>query len=194
MCSQASNSTIYQIISDPKALTTLIAAAITLVIAICSFLMNYFLFHARKKEQRKYESEYEFYRVTVLSSINELSGFANEMKKCYVDLNIKIKGKTNVERREIVEQYSDLIEVKYNSILYGVLPPIKGYSETLETEIETIVERLFDAATDIFSKYAISNTNADKDYRCRTKLSEEMTSYIRSLFFQIRNYRPGTGK
>jgi hypothetical protein len=188
MSNPATQSITIQILSDPKALTTLIAAIITLLIATISFIANFVLYHKRRIEQRKYEAEYEFYKVTVLSSLKELSGFANVMKININLLKIDLKDKPD-DRRIIVERYSNKIDTEYNDLLNNILPIVMGYSNELAKKIEKISEKLFDETTDIYSKYSTSDLN--DDYRYRTKLNVEMTKYIKSLFGFIRDYRPG---
>jgi len=180
-----------QILTDPKALTTLIATIVTIVIAAISFILNYALYHSRVNEQRDYESEWEFYKITVLSSINEFVGFGNYMKTSYDSLKREIKNIPNgTKRRGLVEKYSDDIDKKHSYILYNILPIVKGYSQELALNIETIAEKLLDDITNIFSKYDRSVNSEEKDTKYRSQLTLAITNYVEKLFSNIREYKP----
>jgi|GEM_PF-7110277 hypothetical protein len=192
MSNPIDTSIIARTISNPQSAVALITLVVNIGIVVLSAVANFIWFHNRKVNQREYDSECEFYKLTVLSSLSSLTSFASNLKIQFDSLRSKSRTKqgTKADIRKIVEAHISEIDKQLSAFNYNILPIIKGYSIELSGKIEKFAEEFYDQTTDVFSKFDRKDITSESEQRLIQKFSGEMTKFITNAFQNVRQHRP----
>jgi hypothetical protein len=161
-----------------------------------SLIINFHAFYKRRRNERNYQSDYDFYNKLVVDNISNLIGISHEIdiifkesiKDCKRIMTNKVDVGDNI--RSTIEQGCNNIENKYDAFNRDILPIIKCYSNELCKEIIIIIDKFYDESTLVYTEIPSSALRPNWTDFTLNRFAPIKNEYIERLFQLIKEHKP----
>lgn len=168
--------------------------AMVLLNLIITLVVNYFFYLRKKIDERKYQSDYDFYQKLIIDNITTFIHFPAELHS-EIDKTFSTFSNTPPEmKRVVVEESCDRLDVIYEEFKREVMPLIKCYSLYFYAAFDLLVEQIYEEAI-VSTTELFSQANGHSPEYLKSKYAQAKETFLVSLFTLLKAYRPSpTGK
>lgn len=176
-------------------LTALFGGVMVLLNLGITIVVNYIFYLRKRVDERKYQSNYDFYQKLIIDNVTKFIHFPvqlhSEIDKVFSNF-FKARGK---DKRKVIEDGCDSIEIIYEEFKREVMPLIKCYSSEFHITFDSLVEDIYDETilviTELFSQEI---GHSSPDY-LKSKYAKSKEQFLVSLFDLLKKHRPSpTGR
>lgn len=160
----------------------ILLVALNLIIGL---YLNFFAFNKRKKNDRRYQMQFDLYKALIINNLNKYISHCNK-----VELEIKMisdSDKIGEDKIDLIQNKYVVIEDTQEEFYRNDLPLIASYSEKMCSDVKSITEAFYDNTTSILGKM---NLPAIKDKDIYSEFKNLKSKYISSIFNIIRSNQP----
>lgn len=169
---------------------TIVHMSLIFINVIVTVIINFFSFGRRRRNERNYQTNYDFYQKLVVDNITKLIGLTKSFGMLVNNLFEEVSGVSGKDDiRSIVEKACNDLDKEYDSFCSEILPVIKCYRPKFEEELSNSSEKLYDSTVIIITRITQSNNSTNQPILW-AKFIQKKDSYLSDLFNLVEKYKP----
>lgn len=189
MLNQATNNLIQfdTVLKNPTSLVALIALFVNVLISA----INIYLIITKNTCEGEYKTEIEFYKLTVLHSLEQLFIFITDIKTQFSEVIVSYNQLNESSKcRKLSEQSIAKLDSLKDKNEASIFPYYDGFSAELASELRKIIEQYYDTVTTILSKYSQPGLSPSSLLQLQNNFSFATKEAISKIYILSKKYCP----
>lgn len=159
---------------------------------IVVFFLNFFVFYRRRKNERMFQSNYDFYQKLVINKIDELFQFFVGMETILKDASINCKEFSDDETRRYIENGCHKIDDIFESFKRETIPIIGFYSNDLLQIINREFDVFYNLSVACYADIPSLKVRQNWQELTLNKFASHKNDFLEKIFESIKENKPKT--